>query len=290
MAAATVATDGRRVYAIFANGSLAALNFDGSLAWSKHLGAPKNQYGHATSLATWQDRVIVQLDQGEADDRLSKIYAFDGPSGSVAWEKPREVGASWATPIVIDAAGRAQIITLGVPWVIAYAAQDGSEIWRADCLDGEVTPSPVFAGGTVFAVHPLNKLQAIRPDGQGDVTKTHLGWTAEDGIPDVTSPVSDGELVFLADTGGTVTCYDAKSGRKQWEHDCGEEFKASPTIVGDKLYLFSRKGTMLVLEAARAFREVSRSALGEQVFASPAFAGQRIFVRGVKHLVCIGPK
>src|SRR5438128_1800588 len=83
---------------------------------------------------------------------------------------------------------------------------------RRDRLDGEVTPSPVFAGGTLFIVSPSNKLQAIRPDGQGDVTKTHLGWMAEDGIPDITSPVSNGELVFVIDTGGMLTCYDAKDG------------------------------------------------------------------------------
>jgi outer membrane protein assembly factor BamB len=290
MAAATVATDGSRVYAIFANGDLAAFDFDGKVVWSKQLAISKNQYGHATSLLTWKDRVIAQVDQGEADDNLSKLYAFDGATGATAWEQPRPVGASWATPITIEAAGKSQVITLAVPWVISYGASDGKELWRADCLDGEITPSPVFAGGTLLVVHPSSKLQAIRPDGEGDVTNTHLGWVAEDGIPDVTSPVSNGELVFLVDTGGVLTCYDAKSGRKQWEHDLGEECKASPSIVGDKLYLIMRPGTLVVVEAARQFKELGRSALGEPVFASPAFAQHRIFVRGTKRLICIGAK
>ncbi len=145
MAAPTVATDGRRAYAIFANGNLAAFNFDGSVAWAKHLVIPKNSYGHASSLATWQDRVIVQIDQGEVDDKLSRLFAFDGASGAVVWEKERNVGASWATPIVIEAAGKTQLITLALPWVIAYSPKDGAEMWRAESLDGEVTPSPVFA-------------------------------------------------------------------------------------------------------------------------------------------------
>jgi outer membrane protein assembly factor BamB len=290
LAASTVATDGQRVYAIFANGDLAAFDFDGKAAWSKHFGVPKNQYGHATSLITWKDRVVVQLDQGEADDHLSKLYALDGASGKVVWEQPRPAGASWATPLVMDVAGKPQIVTLAVPWVIAYAAQDGAEIWRANDLDGEVTPSPIFAGGTLFVVSPSSKLQAIRPDGQGDVTKTHLGWVGEDGIPDITSPVSNGELVFVVDTSGVLTCYDAKSGRKQWEHDFGDEVKASPSIAGTTLYLITKKGTLITAEAARQFKELGRSELGEDVFASPAFAQGKIIIRGMKHLFCIGSK
>jgi len=290
MAAGTVATDGRRVYAMFANGDLAACDFDGKLAWSKFLAVPKNGYGHATSLATWQDRVIVQFDQGEPEDKLSKLDAFDGETGAVVWQQARPVGESWATPIVGDIAGQAQIITLAVPWVIAYAAKDGTEIWRANCLDGLVTPSPILAGGTLFVVSPSNKLQAIRPDGHGDVTKTHLGWIAEDGIPDITSPVSNGELVFLLDSSGILTCYDAKDGKKQWEHDFSDECNASPSIAGNKLYLITKKGTLEVVEVAREFKELGHSPLGEQVFASPAFARNRIFVRGVKHLICVGAK
>jgi outer membrane protein assembly factor BamB len=290
MAAATVATDGRRVYAMFSNGDLAAFNFDGTVAWAEFLGTPKNQYGHATSLLTWQDRVIVQFDQGEADDKLSKLLAFDGTTGAVVWEKPRPVGASWATPITFDAAGKSQLITLAVPWVISYSAKDGAELWRADCLDGEVTPSPIFAGGTLFIVSPSNKLQPIRSDGTDDVTKTHLGWMAEDGIPDVTSPVSNGELIFVLNSAGMLTCYDAKNGGKQWEHDFDEPCHASPSIAGNRLVIITNKGTLIEIEAAREFKELARSPLGEKVFASPAFAQGRMVVRGIKHLICIGAK
>jgi outer membrane protein assembly factor BamB len=290
MAAGTVATDGRRVYAMFASGDVAAFDFDGKVVWSKRLSVPKNPYGHAASLLTWQDRVIVPLDQGDPDDKLSKLYSLDSATGAVVWEQPRPVGASWATPIVFDAAGQAQIATLAVPWVIAYAAKDGAELWRAECLDGEVTPSPIFAADTLFVVSPANKLQAIRPDGHGDVTKTHLSWMAEDGIPDITSPVSNGELVFVINTGGMLTCYDAKEGTKQWEHDLSDECNASPSIAGGNLYLITKKGTLVVTEAAREFKELGRSPLGEAVVASPAFAQHRIFVRGAKHLICISEK
>ena len=290
MAAATVATDGRRVYAMFSNGDLAAFHFEGEVAWAKFLGTPKNPYGHAASLLTWQDRVIVQFDQGEPDDKLSRLTAFDGATGAVVWEQPREVGASWATPIAFDAAGKSQIVTLANPRVISYSPKDGAEIWRADCLDGEVTPSPIFAGGTLFIISPTHTLQAIRPDGAGDVTKTHLGWKAEDNIPDVSSPVSNGELIFIVDSAGTATCYDAKNGKKIWEHELGEECNASPGIAGSRLLIVTRKGTLVAMEAAREFKELARSPLGEAVLASPAFAQGSMFVRGMKHLICIAAK
>ncbi len=288
MAASTMAADGQRVFAMFTNGDLAAFTLDGTPVWTKHLGAPKNQYGHAASLLTWGGRVIVQLDQGEPDDKLSKLIAFDGATGAPAWEKPREVGASWSTPVAFEAAGKAQLITLAVPWVISYSPADGSELWRAECLDGEVTPSPVLAGGALLVVSPANKLQSIRPDGSGDVSKSHLGWIAEDGIPDVTSPVSNGELVFLLTSGGVLTCYDAKTGKKQWEQDFAEDCSASPSIAAGRVYFITRKGVLIAVEAAREFKDLARSPLGENVFASPGFARGRIFIRGVKHLFCIG--
>jgi len=290
MAASTVATDGRRVFAIFADGDLAALTFDGEVAWSKSLGIPKNQYGHATSLLTWQDRVIVQFDQGEADDKLSKIFAFDSATGAAVWEKPRPVGESWATPIAFDSAGGPQLLTLGNPWAISYSPKDGAELWRADCLDGEVTPSPVFAGGALFIISPTHALMSVRPDGHGDVTKTHVGWKAEDGIPDVTGPVTNGELIFVVDSAGMLTCYDAKNGSKQWEHELGEEVAASPAIVGKRVCLFTKKGTLVAVDVGREFNESGRSRMGEPVFASPAFTPGKIFVRGAKHLICIGAK
>jgi len=287
-AASTMATDGRRVYVIFANVDCAAFTLEGKPAWSKSFGALKNPYGHATSLATWQDRLIVQLDQGDTEDNKSKLYALDGRTGQIVWQRPRKVGASWATPIVIEAAGKAQVITLAVPCVISYAAADGAELWRVECLNGEITPSPVFAGGLLFVASPSEKLLAIRPDGQGDVTKTHVVWTNEDNVPDVTSPTSNGELVFAVTTSGMLTCLDAKDGKKQWDHDFETECHASPSLAGGRLYLFSQKGTAVVVEAARQFKELFRTEMGDGFHASPAFAPDKIFLRGLTNVWCVG--
>ena len=106
----------------------------------------------------------------------------------------------------------------------------------------------------------------------------------------MTSPVSNGELIFVVNSAGMATCYDAKDGKKQWEHDFDEACNASPSIAGNKLVLITHSGTLITVEAAREFKELARSPLGEKVSASPAFAQGRIFVRGVKHLICIGVK
>ena len=288
-AAATMATDGRRVYAFFANGDCAAFTLEGKPAWSKSFGALKNPYGHATSLTTWRDRLIVQLDQGDPEDNKSKLYALDGRTGQIVWQTPRKAGASWATPIVIEAAGKAQVITLAVPCIIAYAATDGTELWRVEGINGEITPSPVFAGGLLFVASPSEKLMAIRPDGQGNVTKTHVVWTSEDSVPDVTSPLSDGQLVFMLTTGGMLTCLDAKDGKKQWDHDFDMEFHASPSVAGGRLYLLSQKGTVFVVEAARQFKELFHTEMGDGFHASPAFAPDKIFLRGLTNVWCLGP-
>jgi outer membrane protein assembly factor BamB len=287
-AASTVATDGRRVYAIFATGDLAAFTLEGQPVWSQRLGPLKNPYGHASSLATWQGRLMLQLDQGESDSGKSKLLALDGRTGKIIWQRSRTVGSSWSTPIVIENVGNTQIITLAGPWVIAYAFTDGAETWRVECLNGEITPSAIFANGMVVVPSPSEKLLAIRPDGQGNVTKTHVAWSSEDNVPDVTSPTGDAQLIFTLTTPGMLTCSDARDGKKQWEHDFEMDFHASPSLAGGRVYLFSQKGTAIIVEAARQFKEVFRTQMPDEFHASPAFIENRIFLRGVTNIWCLG--
>jgi outer membrane protein assembly factor BamB len=289
-AAATMATDGRRAYAIFAHGDLVAFAYDGTVAWAKNIGVPKNPYGHASSLVPWQGRLIVQLDQGDAEQGISRLFAFEAATGKLVWQQPRRVTASWSTPLVIEAAGKTQIIALSVPWIIGYGAADGTELWRVEGMNGEVTPSPVYAAGLLFVASPSEKLMAIRPDGQGDVTKSHIAWTSDENVPDIASPVTNGELVFTVTTAGLLTCFDARDGKKQFEKDLSLECESSPSISGNRLYVFSANGPVVVAEVARQFNELARSDMGEKVFASPAFARGRIYVRGATHLFCLGTK
>ena len=309
-AAPTLATDGRRVYAIFVTGDVACFDFNGREVWSRNLGIPESAYGYASSLTMYRNLLLIQYDQAGAEDNKSKMIALQAFSGQTAWETKRSLPNSWTSPIVAQIGDQHQVITVGDPWVVAYNPANGTELWRAKCMGGEVAPSPIYAGGYVFAIEPYAKLVAIRPDGKGDVTKTHIEWIGEDYIPDICSPVSNGELILLLTTEGMLTCYNVTDQKDAnapesteedksklsapatrtivWEKDLETYFRASPSIVGDRLYLMSEKGVMFIVKIGTEYQELARCELGEKSYASPAFADGRMYIRGLENLYCIG--
>ncbi|MBI3910140.1 MAG: PQQ-binding-like beta-propeller repeat protein [Armatimonadetes bacterium] len=290
-APSTMVADGRRACAMFVNGDVACFDFAGKLLWLRRLGVPDNSYGHASSLAMYGNGVIIQFDQGSsAEDGKSALLALDAATGKTVWQVKRPVPNSWSTPIIIRAGNREQIITCANPWVIAYDPRSGSELWRAECLGGEVAPSPTFGSGYVLACNLGASLTAIRPDGTGDVTRTAVAWSSSENLPDIVSPLCNGELIFLTTSEGMVTCLEARMGKKVWEHSFETPVRASPTLVGNRVYLMDTKGTMHIFEAGRAFKEMGTAALGEEAHASPAFVHGRIYIRGRQHLYCVGSR
>jgi len=287
-AAPTPTTDGRRAYAIFANGDLVCFDFTGRQLWAKATGYFVNGYGHSSSLTVWHDRLIVQLDQG-GRDKAARLLALDAKKGTQLWSTPRDMGASWASPIIISVDGEDQIITCANPYVVSYEPEYGQELWRVKCLEGDVGPSPVFAGGKVLIANESPALTAIRPDGSGDVTASHILWQGEDGLPDTVSPASDGRLVWLV-AAGELTCYNAADGKLVYVQDLEQGFTASPTVVDDKLYLLSDKGLMHIVAAGAKYKLIGTNPLGEPAEASPAFVDRRIYIRGRKNLYCIDGK
>jgi len=292
-AAPTAATDGQRVYAIFANGDLVCLDFQGRQVWSEGLAPLDNQYGHASSLTVYGSLLLVQLDQEAPDEggpAPSVLLAYDGPSGKRVWEAYRPVEGSWMSPIVIPTPAGPQVIAGGNPFLIAHDLTDGKEIWRAGVLGSDCAPSPIFVGGLIIVAQPYGELSAIRPDGRGDVTETHVAWRVAGGMPEICSPASDGKLIWTLMTYGLLTCYDLKDGKIVWEKQLDAEFNASPSVVGDRVYLLSTKGVATIIETGRAYKELSRAELGEPAYATPAFLDGRIYIRGTEHLYCIGEK
>lgn len=287
-AAPTLATDGRRVYAVFPTGDMAAFDFHGRRLWYKNLGVPDSAYGYASSLETYEKLVLIQYDQGDGSEGKSKVIALDGTSGRIAWETQRDLPNSWASPIVVEVEGRPQFITLSDPNAVAYNPADGTEIWRAECVGGDIAPSPIYAGGLVFVIEPYAQLVAVKPTGKGDVTATHIAWRMEEGAPDICSPVSDGKYVYLAESEGLLICCKVSDGAKVYEHDLKVAVRASPSLVGGKLYLLDMKGVMHVAQAGLEYKELGRCELGEECYASPAFADGRLYIRGTENLYCIG--
>ncbi|NMC19215.1 MAG: PQQ-binding-like beta-propeller repeat protein [Thermogutta sp.] len=291
LAAPTVATDGRRVYAVFANGDVGAVDLAGKLIWHKSLGIPENIYGHASSLCTYHDRVIVQFDQGSPDDDLSKLYAFDGKTGHVVWEVSRQTANSWTTPIIFHDGRREQLITVADPFVISYHPADGKEWWRFEGTTGDCGPSPIFHGGLVVAGGEYSYyMYGIRADGEGDVTKTHLAWELEEGLPDTCSPLAVETRLILLSASAVMTCYNSETGEKLWEHEFPEDmFTASPGWAGGKIYLFANAGKCYVGTVSdEGFQIEHENSLGEECVTSPAFQPGCIFIRGKQHLIRIG--
>jgi len=284
LAAPTPATDGRRVYALFPTGEIAAFDFSGKQVWARNIGPLENTYGYAASLAIYQDLLLIQIDRGQPEDGQSKMLALDTLTGQPRWEAKRDVAASWSSPVVFEINEQPQLITCANPFVIAYNPADGRELWRNKCLESDVAPSPILAGNILVAVAPNTAIIGLRPDA------TDIMWKAEDSVPDTTSPVSDGQRVYSVDSGGILTCYNLQTGQVVWTHELDDEFYASPTIAGNALILVSRKGASWVLETGDTYKELGRGEIGEACNASPVPLGKRLLLRGRNNLFCIESK
>jgi outer membrane protein assembly factor BamB len=290
-APSTVATDGRHVCAIFPNGDLVCFDFTGKQVWRHDLGMPANNYGHASSPVVYGDGLLVQLDQGTSgDDGKSLLLALSVDTGKTVWQVKRPVGGSWTTPILVKAGGRAELITAANPMAIAYDPTNGTELWRAQCLNGDCACSPTFGGGFVFTANMGATLSAIRPDMSGDITKTGIAWTSMDDLPDIVSLLSADGLLYMVTTEGVVTCLDAKTGKKQWAQNYNTHFHASPVFASGRVYITEDDGKTHVLASGPSFKELATAGIGEDVRATPAFVGNRVYIRGKASMFCVGAK
>lgn len=287
-AAPTVVTDGIRVAAIFAGGDVGCFSMDGAKLWERHLGVPDSAYGYASSLASYEKTIIVQYDV-TYDIESSRLIGLDWQTGQVVWQTPRPVPNSWASPTMVQVGDGQQLMTSGSPWVIAYDPRTGRELYRADCLSGDVAPTQVFGNGRLFVIEPHGAIAAIKAEGaSGDVTGTHIAWRSPTDGPDICSPVTNGKLVWTLTSDGMLTAFDTDDGSEVYSHSLNMEVQASPSIAGERLYILTVRGTMILAETGREYRELKRLELGERCYASLAFAPGRIVIRGYKNLYCIG--
>ena len=172
----------------------------------------------------------MQYDQGDAEDGKSELIALDIASGAIVWQTQRPVANSWSSPVVVRIEGRDTIVTSADPWVIAYDPVAGTELWRAECLEGDGAPSATYAAGRVIAGNTGSIMAAIRPDGTGNVTKNKkiLMWEFEDDIPDICTPVGDDKYVYMVTSDGLITCLDVRTGKKVYDKDLEMSIVASP--------------------------------------------------------------
>ena len=279
-AAPTAITDGRHVAAVFATGEFISVNVDGERVWAKHLGVPKNHYGHTSSLTSYENLVMVQYDQ--RDD--PKLLAFDLASGKPAWLIKRRAIA-WSSPILIDNKGRAELILTDSKGVESYDPKTGKHLWRVDCLSGEVAASAAYAAGIVFVASEGSTATAV--DVSRHDAEPKILWQWDKALPDAASPLANKDYLVLPTSFGVVTCLDAKTGTVYWEHEFDKGFNSSPILVNDRVYLMDLSGTMQIFKMDKKFEQVGKADIGEGAYATPAFVGGRIYIRGLTHLFCI---
>jgi outer membrane protein assembly factor BamB len=292
-ASSTPATDGKMVYAFFGTEGLYAFDHNGKLAWKAQLGnLPTVGMGTGTSPILFENLVIVQCD--EENGESSFIVALDKTTGKEAWRTPRKVQVSWSTPLLVKTATRAELIASGTEFVIAYDPATGKELWRHKGVESNAIPSPVANNDTVFVVagFPAKIALAIKLGGSGDLTGTkNATWKYEKGTAYVPSPILYGDYLYLTTDRGILTCIDAKTGEVKYEGGripIPATFTASPVAFEGKILMTSEDGDTFIIKAGPKHEIIGTNSIGEAVYASPAIADGRIFIRGEKNLYSIG--
>jgi outer membrane protein assembly factor BamB len=277
LAASTVATNGKQVCAIFATGDVICTDIDGKKLWAKNLGVPVNHYGYASSLLIHGSMLIIQYD----NSNNPKVIALDVSTGNERWSKNRTDKIAWSSPIIANVNGQPQLILMGNPGITAYNPSNGEQLWRVECMSGEVGASPCSANGIVFGASEYATIIAI------NATDGSTLWTKNDYLPEVASPVATKDNVFVATSYGVLACYNAQNGDLRLQHELNVEFYSSPIIAEGKLFLFSNSGKMHVFSANNDFKLLKSFETGENTFATPAFTDGKIVVRTENSIYCV---
>ena len=277
LAASTVATNGKQVCAIFATGDVVCADMDGKRLWAKNIGVPDNHYGYASSLLMYGNELIIQYDNNVG----ARLMALSVTSGRELWSRSRTDKIAWSSPILTKAAGKQAVIVVGNPAVTAYQASDGQELWRVECMSGEVGASACASDGVVYAASEYATCVAINAS-DGEVL-----WQADDCLPECSSPVATKNKLYVATSYGAVCAYDAASGKVIVQHELTTPFYSSPVIADGRVWLFSNSGKCYIFSTRDDFRLITSFDTGENTFATPAFTDSMMIVRTDKSLYVV---
>jgi outer membrane protein assembly factor BamB len=286
-ASATPILEGERLYAHFGHHGIACLDLQGKIVWRNNSLKFNPTHGNGGSPILVDDKIVFHADGGTEPS----VIAVKKSSGEVAWTYRRETPAkkkfSFCTPLLINVAGKAQLISPGSGAVCALDPATGKEIWRVRYGEGySVVPRPVFGHGLIFLSSGFDKpeLLAIRVDGKGDVTGTHVAWRATKGAPLTPSPLLLGDELYTVSDIGILTCWDAKTGTVHYQERVSGDYSASPIHSGGRIYLLSEKGDGTVVKAGKSFEKIAENPLGERTLASYAVAGDDLIIRSAGNL------
>jgi outer membrane protein assembly factor BamB len=276
-----------RLYVHFGHQGTACLDLDGKILWRNTSLTYPPVHGNGGSPVLVGDALIFSCD-GASNPF---VVALDKNTGKQLWKTKRETAAkkkfSFSTPLVIEVKGKPQAVSAGSGAVCAYDPKSGEELWRVRYGEGySVVPRPVFGHGLIFLSSGFDKpvVMAVRPDGQGDVTDTHVAWTLAKGGPNTPSLLLVDDELYMVSDGGIASCVDAKSGKVHWQERIGGNYSASPIFAGGRIYFQNEEGTGVVLKAGREFQKLATNVLGERTLASYAVADGALFIRTEENL------
>jgi outer membrane protein assembly factor BamB len=292
-ASSTPATDGQQVYVAFLDKRemlVAAYDFNGQQKWLVHPGPFASMHGFCSSPVLFKDKVIVNGDH----DGDSYIAALDRQTGKTLWKTPRENHTrSYCAPLIRELSGRTQMVLTGDKCVAGYDPNDGHRHWVIDGPTEQFVASPVYSERTgllyITGGFPDHHILAIKPDGLRNVTHTHIAWRTIKGAAYVPSPIIAGDYFLIASDQGFGVCFEARTGKILWQERIGGHH-ASLVSANGLVYFLSDEGVTRVIKPGPDFNLIAQNELGEPCFASPAISHEEIFLRGDKHLFCVGRK
>jgi outer membrane protein assembly factor BamB len=290
-ASPTCATDGERVVAFFGKGGLHCYSVEGKHLWSRDLGSFPGPWGTAACPIIVGDLVIQNCDAlGE-----SSIVGLDKHTGKTVWQTPRTPPdkGGWSTPVLVAADSRRELVLNGEKAVTAYDPVTGKELWRCKSFAGRGEPTVTPGNRLLHVINGLaGDIYAIRPGGQGDVTKTLMVWhTPRKGGRDQPSPILVGNHLIVADMKGIATCYDSASGKELWKDRLRGAFSSSPIAAGGLVYFQNEAGETFVLEPGPKMKVIAENTLdatGEVFRASLTPSRGQVFSRSQTQLYSIG--
>jgi outer membrane protein assembly factor BamB len=298
-ASATPACDGERVIVSFLDMPqmrVYCFDYGGAKHWEKNPGEFHSVHGFGVASMLYKDMVVINADQDAPAGKRAYIVALDRKTGDEKWRIDRPTRLrSYCPPVVIDAAGKKQLVLTGSKCVAGYDPDTGKQIWIIDGPTEQFVSSMVFHDGVLLmtAGFPVHWVMAIDPSGTGNVTKTHVLWSHKNEGGYVPSPVAaNGKLFAVDDKIGFAGCWDGKSGKEFWKEKLGGAtgYHASAIAAEGRIYFTNDNGVTFVVKAEGELDVLAKNELGEKVYASPAFSNGDIFHRGDKHLWCIGKK
>lgn len=297
-AAPTPVTDGKYVITYFGSEGVYCYDFNGKLVWKKNLGGISTfGMGVGTSPVLHGNLVILVCDQALGKPKESFMVALDKKTGNELWRVERPIQSSWATPVIVKVAGRTELVTSGNEFLISYDPASGKELWRTSGLKSHAIATPVIGHGLAIlsSGYPAKAVTAIKLGGSGNLDGTDkIAWKYNKGTAYVPSPIFYGDYVYLMSDAGILSCLNAKTGEVVYEGGrvpiATKFYGASPVAFDGKILLTSDDGDTFVIKAGPKHEVLGTNSIGEPCRTSIAIADGKLFIRGDKHLFCIGNK